>query len=451
MTRYYGNPGKLVRSDHRKKLNRKLEIIRHGKSLAATIILVVAVLTFGSFSKGAHAQQDGLGIAAVVNDDVISALDLHLRTSMIVSSSNMPDTAETRSRIMPQVLRGLIDEKLMLQEARRVGIKVEQSEIDNGMKRIAESNGMTVVQLSEQLGQIGVPLSALAARIEAEISWQIFVGRTLSRTITVGKEEINDEIKRIEASAGRPEYLLADIYLPVDKPEQDAEVQQLAIRLLEQIQSGAPFNALASNFSRSPSAAQGGDMGWVQASHLDAALLNAISTLQPGNVTRPIRTLGGYYIMLLRDVRTSPGLGHGDATMRLSQYHLMVPAGTAPNTVAMQIQSATSGVTSCAQMDALGLQSGSQLSGSLGEMSLSVLPPDMRGVLENLPVGRVSEPIATGGGMAVLMICERQDQGVDNDAVRAQIADRLTLERLDVVAQRHLRDLRRQAFIDIRL
>lgn len=419
--------------------------------LAFLVFLVSAVFATCAAPIDARAQQDGLGIAAVINDDVISILDLHTRTTMIIATSSMTDSSETRARISPQVLRGLIDEKLMLQEARRIGINVDQGDIDEGIQRIANNNKMTVAQLGEQMKSIGVPLTAVGARIEANIGWQVFVGRSLSRNIKIGKEEINDEIKRIQSSAGKPEYLLAEIFLPVDKPSQDANVQQLAARLVQQMKSGAPFSALASNFSRAPSAAKGGDMGWVQASHLDTVLLNVVGQLRPGNIARPVRTLGGYYIVLLRDVRTSPGLGAGDATLKLSQLHLLPSGQSDLNQVGQQLVSMTRGVNSCAAFDALGAQSGSPMSGSLGEVSLSVLPPNMRTVLETLPVGQPSNPVATGGGMAVLMVCERQNAGMDMETIRADIAKRLKIERLEVAAQRHLRDLRRQAFVDIRL
>jgi len=414
------------------------------------LLLCLCAALFGA-SPHARAQDYGLGIAAIVNDDVVSMLDLHMRTSMVIANADMPDTTETRQRIFPQVLRSLIDEKLMLQEAHRIDIQVAQEDIKGEVERIAQSNGLNIDQLTEKLKESGVPITALTSRIEANIAWQVFIGRALSRNIKISEDEIDDEIARIQASAGQPEYLLAEIYLPVDNPSQDSEIQQLAARLIQQLQSGVSFNAIAANFSRAPSAALGGDMGWVQASHLDVDLLNVISQLQPDMVTRPIRTLGGYYILLLRDVRTSPGLTNANATMKLSQLHLAAAPQTDPNQLAGQLQSLISGVTSCDQLEAIGAQSGSPMSGSLGEVSLSVLPPDMRATVATLPVGQPSAPVATGGGLAVLMVCERPNATADMKAVREEISRKLSLERLDIAAQRHMRDLRREAFVDIRL
>jgi len=91
------------------------------------------------------------------------------------------------------------------------------------------------------------------------------------------------------------------------------------------------------------------------------------------------------------------------------------------------------------------------MSGSLGEMKLSSLPDNLRGVLTNLPVGQPSQPVQTGGGLAVVMICERSDEGVDMDKIRENIRIKILESRVNVAAQRKLRDLRRNAFVDIRL
>lgn len=426
--------------------------------LSLFILLAMAfgtALPMGRHAAAQTAATDGtLGIAAVVNDDVISMLDLETRVNLVVATSNMPDSEETRARIRPQILRGLIDEKLMLQEAKRAGINVTQPEIEQGMANIAQANGTGVNEFKQLLASWGVPVAAMSARVEADIAWQTYIRKTLARTIKVGEEEVTDEIQRIQANAGRPEYLLAEIVLPVDNPGKDTEVRQLAARLLQQMQNGAPFSALAQNFSAAPSAAVGGDLGWVQGAHLEDKILNAVRRLQPGQVTPPIRTLGGYSMVLLRDQRTSPGLGRGESTLTLSQLHLQAPkdAGEqALNGLAARLQDMTRGVNSCARLDAVGEQQGSMLSGSLGQVKQANLPPAMQDVLASLPVGQPSKPIATGGGLAVLMVCDPQTAELDMDAVRERIGQQLLNERLNVAAQRRLRDLRRAAFVEIRL
>ena len=405
----------------------------------------------------AHAKaqtQGGLGIAAVVNDDVISMLDLNARISMVMESAQLENTAENRMKIAPQVLRGLVDEKLKLQETRESGVKVTQGDIELALKDIADKNKMTIDKLTEHLRNIGVPISTLATRVETELAWGYYVQSRLAKKIQVGAEEIKDEINRIQANAGKPEYLLAEIFLPVESPAQEAEVRAVAERLLVQMQQGAPFSGLARNFSRAPSAALDGDMGWVQYANLDPALQRVVTKMRAGTASNPVRTLGGYYIMFLRKVRTSPGLGGGDAVVKLSQFHVPAPKGSgaaALQNLNNQLVATTRNMKSCAELEAAGAQSGSLMSGSLGEMKLTSLPDPMQQVLSDLKVGQPSAPIPTGGGLAVLMICERTDETLDMDKVRDDIRKKLVQNRLSVASQRKLRDLRRDAFVDVRL
>ncbi|MBD3661021.1 MAG: SurA N-terminal domain-containing protein, partial [Arenibacter algicola] len=153
--------------------------------LSLFILLAIAcgtALPMGQQAAAQTASTDGtLGIAAVVNDDVISMLDLETRVNLVVATTNMPDTEETRARIRPQILRGLIDEKLMLQEAKRVGINVTQPEIEQGMANIAQANGTGVEEFKQLLSRWGVPVAAMSARVEADIAWQTYIRKTLAR------------------------------------------------------------------------------------------------------------------------------------------------------------------------------------------------------------------------------------------------------------------------------
>ncbi|WP_170826957.1 peptidylprolyl isomerase [Magnetovibrio blakemorei] len=419
------------------------------------LCLTVSLFQMGSVHAQTASQGQGsLGIAAVVNDDVVSMLDLNSRISMVIESAELPNNAETRAKISHQVLRGLIDEKLQVQEARRENITISKSQIDMAETSIAANNKMSLEDLSVHLQSIGASIATLSMRVEAELAWSGYLQRRLARSILIGAGEIDDEIERIQANAGRPEYLLAEIYLPVESLEQEDKVLAIAERLLVQMRQGAPFSALAKNFSRSPSAALGGDMGWVQYTNLDTTLQQTVTKMKPGTASYPVRALGGYYILLLRDVRTSPGLGGGDALIKLSQYHIQAPKDSddaALNALGAQLEAATRHLVGCAQLEAASKQSNSLMSGSLGTMKLSTLSDKMKDVLSPLKVGQPSTAVATGGGVAVMMICERTDETVDMEKVREEIREKLKKKRLDIAGERKLRDLRRDAFVDIRL
>jgi len=415
-------------------------------------------LVFSSASLPAKAQKTGLGIAAVINDDVISVLDLESRVSMVLDSTNMNLTQENRARVRPQVLRSLIDEKLMQQEATRLDIKITEKDIEDRLKTIAGGNNMTIQQLSNRLLSVGVPISTLKSRIETESAWQVYVFRKLAQSIKISEDEITDEINRIQANAGKPEYLLAEIFIPVEKPSQDQEIRLLAQRLLQEMQKGALFPTLANNFSRASSAQSGGDMGWVQINHLPNELQDAVRQLKPGQVSIPIRSIGGYYLIFLRNVRSSPGLAAGKTFLKISQLHVSTQNSNDPaviNATAQKLVNFTRSMNNCDQMDSSKSRPDfpfktSPLSGSMGEISLSSLPQNMQAVIAPLAIGQPSQPIPTGGGVAVMMVCERNDEALNMDEAREKVSESIRARRLEIAARRRLLDLRRDAFVDIR-
>jgi peptidyl-prolyl cis-trans isomerase SurA len=244
------------------------------------------------------------GIAAVVNDDIISMSDLTARLQLALVSSGLPNTQETRQRLTPQVLRSLVDERLQLQEATRANVSVTDKEINEAFGKVAEQNRMERDQLEKMLASQGVPRSTLESQIRSTIAWGKLVQRRLRPSIEIGQEEIDQVIQRIQANAGKPEYLAAEIFLAVDAPEREDDVRRLADRLYEQIGQGASFPAVARQFSQSAGAAAGGDLGWVQQGQLPEELDGALRQLRPGQATRPIRSITGYHILMLRDERT---------------------------------------------------------------------------------------------------------------------------------------------------
>lgn len=393
-------------------------------------------------------------IAAVVNDEVISYFDLDMRISLVLAGTNVPDTPDTRRRLAPQILRRLIDESLQVQEAKRLKLPIEDADLARAFAHIERQNNVPPGQIDAFLKEKGVDKLALISQLEAEIAWAKLVGRRLRPQIQVTKEDVDDAIARIEASAGKPEHLLAEIYLPIDSPEREGEVRQLALRIMEQLKQGARFSALAQNFSRSASAASGGDLGWVREGELGSEIAQALAKMTPGQVAGPVRTIGGFHILLLREKRTSKGLGMSDVSVNLQQLFFPLPdnAGQADiQAVEEKARAASAKAVNCASMETLAAEMGTPLSGSLGTVKLSSLPASLRSAVETLDIDKPSAPVRTANGIVVLMVCERKGEDDSQAKAREQVERMIFNQRLDVAAQRYMRDLRRGAFIDVRL
>jgi peptidyl-prolyl cis-trans isomerase SurA len=394
----------------------------------------------------APAQQK---IVAVVNDEVISALDVSGRMKLTMVSSGMPDNAEIRKRIEPQVLRSLIDERLQSQEATRMGIGVTEKEIEEAIGRIEQANRMRKGQLEQMLKQAGIPRSALEQQLRANIAWQKLVQRRLRAQVQIGEDEVQEVLDRLKAKQGSAEFLLSEIFLPIDNPDQDDEVRQTAMSLIQQMQRGTSFPAIAQQFSQSASAASGGDIGWVQEGQLDAELENAVKGLRTGEVTAPVRTAGGYYVFGLRGRRTIAGSTPEDAIVLLTQ--MIFPARNAAEARSSQQLANTmrGAVDSCEELAKAAKEMRLPPPPEPQRLRVGDINPAIRDRVRNLKAGEPSEIIRAGNAIVILMACAREDAPSGLPSTE-DIEEGLMRQRVDLLARRYLRDLRRQAFVDIR-
>lgn len=390
-------------------------------------------------------------IAAVVNDEVISVFDVISRIRMILISSNIPDSPETRKRIAPQVLRSLIDEKLELQEAKRQNVTATDGEINAALAQIEKQNNMKPGQLNEFLKARGIDRGILVQQLTAGIVWTKLVRRHTAETADISDEEIDEAMKRLKEHAGEPQSRVAEIFLAVDNPAQDGEVKALAERLSQQMHQGTRFSALAQQFSQSATAAVGGDMGWVRADQLPPALGKVVSQLKPGELSAPIRTGAGYYLLLVVDRRN--GTVGGDQGEVYDIVQVVFPVSiqaseTARRTALSEAEKIRTAAKDCPTFLKIGKERAPQLS-SEGKLRSNEISPQMRNIVSKLAIGQASEPIVQKNGVGVIMVCGKSKAG-GAETTREEVAESLLRQRLDTVARRYLRDLRRNAYVDVR-
>ncbi len=393
-------------------------------------------------------------IAAVVNDEVISVADLQSRLRMVMLSSNFPDSPETRQRIAGQVLRTVVDEKLEMQEAKKQNVTATDAEINKAISQIEKQNNMQSGQLDEVLKAHGIERGALIDQLTASIVWAKLVRRVVSQTNAVSDDEIDDAVKRLKESANEPQSRVAEIFLAVDNPQQDDEVRRLAERLIEQMKQGARFSAVAQQFSQSPTAAVGGDLGWVRPEQLNPDLAKAVAQMRPGELSPPIRTGAGYYLMLVLDRRTGrAGGGEEETVLHLVQVVFPLPpqASEAMRRAALA-EAANTKTTAkdCAEMLKIGKEKGSPQLSSEGRLRISQIAPAVRSIVAGLEVGQASQPIVQKNGVGVIMLCEKVTPN-STLPTRDEVADQLSRQRAENIARRYLRDLRRTAFVDVRV
>ncbi len=419
------------------------------------LTLSCLLLVFSVPAFGASEQR----IAAIVNDDVVSMQDLNNRLSLVLLTSRIPDDDQARARLSQQVLRSLVEETLQLQEAKRLSITAEQTEIEQAIADLAERNKMNPEQMLDFLTQNDINPNTLFDQFRAQISWIKVVNRQLRPRVNVTVDQLEIAVQEALINQGDTEYLLSEIVLPVDNPNDEQRVAADAKRLVQTLSEGASFEALARQVSAASTARQGGDLGWRQASKLPRELAAALDRLRPGDISQPLRSQVGFFIFQLRDRRLSKAAnGAAAQQIRLSQILFEADASdkAALASRASEATALRTRLSDCATVDAVAKELSAPASGNLGWLKISDLPSVLAAGVADLPVGQISEPLKGPAGVHLLMVCERRSAGetakvdLGSEEEQQKLKQRLEGQRLDLLARRYLRDLRKDAFIDVR-
>ena len=436
-----------ISSRRRSTLRRSIVAVLGGALIASW--LVPAFLQ-GAVVPKAAAQQDVMRIAAVVNDDVVSIFDLAVRLQVAIRSSGFNDTQQLRRQLAPQVLRAIVDERLQAQEGARFGLSASPEDIAGAIGQIEAQNNWEAGSFDRRVAAAGLDRGAVVDQIRTSIIWGKVIRRRFASIIAVSEEEIDGAIERIEANRGKPESRVAEIFLPIDDPDQERVTRSTIEDLERQLRAGASFPAVARQFSEGATAQQGGEIGWVIPGQLAPEVDQAVANLSPGQISRPIRTFDGYYIVTVLQRRTSGASGPVEPSFELAQV-VLDPAlddNLSSETLIAELRQAGD----CASFLATASGRAGPRSGGLGTIALSDLPPDLRAAIEPLQAGQVSAALPFEDTRRLLMVCDRTQPeatptAIDRDAIRRDLSDR----KLDLAARRHLRDLRRAAYIEIRI
>jgi len=415
-------------------------------------VLGILCLSLGLIASQASAQQGVMRIAAIVNDDLISVYDLQNRVRWVVLSSGINADQSNQRRIVQQVLRDLVDERLRLQEAERLSIRVTDREIDRQIQGQAQRQNMSVERFLQQVAQRGIDPATVRTQVRSSIAWNKLATRQLRRQVDVGEDEIDDELEKLREALNQPQKFLREIFLGFDSEASEVETFQTAERIVQQAQEGSDFASLARAFSQNRTAQQGGEVGWVAESQISPDLVDAFRALGPGDTSDPIRTPSGVMILHVAEQRAG-GVSVQDARLSLFQISLPMPAnaGQAQRSAAAGfLNEIRPAIASCDSAREVAGQIQDASAAAANDIRLGDMPQNLQAALSALQPGETSPPVQTPRAVLIATICERDDAGAALPT-RGEILNRIGTERMELLARRYMRDLRREAFIDIRL
>jgi peptidyl-prolyl cis-trans isomerase SurA len=265
------------------------------KTMLGAIGLVAALL----FTVTAPAQTMFRPVA-IVNDSAITGFDLAQRAQILVAlgfPTASPDALRAES------LERLIEDRLKLQEGVRLGLTAGADSIDAGIEEFASRSGLSADAFRTAMSTQGVTRLALNDMVSAEVVWRQVVLSRFARRVEPGEAEIDAEIALVKQRAG-VSYRIAEIGLPTDDAGRSAaETRALAQKLYASLSQGGDFAAAVRTYSRSPSAARGGEVGWVTTVQMPPDLAELLSRLSPGQVGEPFPVAGGISILKMLEKR----------------------------------------------------------------------------------------------------------------------------------------------------
>ncbi len=243
-------------------------------------------------------------IAVVVNEDAITVSDVNDRMALIIASSGLPNSQDIRNKLKLQIIGALVDEQIRLQEARRLDLEITQGEINKGFEAIAQQNNFGPEEFRVMITKGGLNIATMEDQIRAQIAWSKVVQAKLRPQVIISDGDIDNHLERLTANTGKPEYLLSEVFLPIENPGEEAQTRQLAQKLVQEIRSGkATFVKIAQQFSKSAGAPQGGDLGWISQGQLQQELDAVLPRIAAGQVSDAIRTASGLHILNVREQR----------------------------------------------------------------------------------------------------------------------------------------------------
>ncbi len=394
-------------------------------------------------------------VAALVNDDPISSYDLRQRMRLLVATSGVQPSEDNLPQIEREALRGLVDERLEMQEVKEIeqkqkDLKLEpaDNEVDATIADMAKQSGISRDQLLKTLKNDGVDARTLRQQIAAQMSWNHYIGARFRDAVVIADTQVRSAMDQANAASLKPQYELSEIFLDASHVGGQQAAEDGAHQLVLQMQAGAPFGSVARQFSALPTAANGGEAGWVVDTDLKPEIRAAVEQMRPGDLSQPIVTSNGVFIVLLRQKKA----GAGDAVVALKQVAVSLqPDASATDVAAAQtkLTRLRRRISGCDTLEEQTAKTSGILVADLGETELKDLRPAFRDTVERLKVNEVSQPIRTDVGLHLIAVCARHASGVSG-VTRTDITDKIRGEQLSMFARRYLRDLRNSAEIETR-
>lgn len=427
-------------------------------SLFRFITLTMLVFSGFAFAEEGEIQKIDR-IIAVVDQVVITENELIDRIRTVRSQLEKQDAKVPPADVLQkQILERLINDRLLLQYAAQTGVRVDDTQLDKTVERIAEQNKLSVPDFRAALEQEGISYRKFREDIRNEIIIARLREREVDNRVNVTEAEI-DNYLTTQSSQGeiQDEFEISHILIrtPEDgAPEELQVLREKAELALKRLNEGADFAEVSANMSDAPNALEGGSLGWKTSAQIPELFNEALKPLQPGSLTPVLRSPNGFHILKMTNrrggssplvveqtklrhilVKLSEIMSDSDAQQRMVMIKERLDNGADFAELARQFSedaSANSG-------------------GDLGWVNPGDTVPQFEQAMNLLAPGEISEPVRSPFGWHIIQVQDRRKQDMTKEAARFKARQEIRTRKAEEAYDDWVRELRDRAYVELHL
>ena len=398
-------------------------------------------------------------VIAIVNDEALTQFDVNQQKRVVLEQMKAQKVTPPAPDVLEkQLLDRLITERVLMQVAKETGVRVDDTQVERTIARIAQDNKLSAGDFRKAVEQEGMPFSKYREDVRNEIMVQRLRDREVEGRVSVSDAEVDHFLATVASQAGGDvEYRLSHVLVLV--PEQ-ASPDQIEARLrraeeaLRQIRAGADFGQVAAGFSDAPDALQGGTLGWRAPARLPTVFADPVRGLKPGEVSGLLRSASGFHIVKLLESRSRNAPTVVEQT-RARHILVKVNEVTSEQDAKTRIERIKDRIDLGAKFDEqakLGSEDGSAVKGGdLGWVSPGDTVPEFEQAMKGLTIGDVSPLVRTSFGWHLIQVQERRTQDVTAERQRDQARMALRQRKSDEAFQDWVRQTRDRAYVEIKI
>ena len=419
----------------------------------------VMLLCCGTIVTANAEYQELEAIVAVVEDDVVLASELRKRFQTV--SRQMRDQRMQMppdNVLISQIMERLILESLQRQEAERRGVEIDDESLTRAVMSFAEGNNMTLEQFQQALISDGMSYREFREEIRTEMMIQRLQRNLINRRVSISEQDVQGLLNSpFYQEMFSDEYRVGHILLSLEESASEQVVAAAvgkAADLVRELRGGADFAQMAIENSSSSRALEGGDLGWRKAAELPSLFAEIVLQMGVGEIAEPIQTSGAIHIIKLLERR---GAGTQKETQTQVRHILVRPSEIrSPEETADLINEIKVQLDQGEDFSALAkLHSEDPASaltgGDLGWATPQQFVGQFGEVMNSMAIGQISEPFLTQFGWHILQVLDRREEDLSDETRENMALEILHRRRFEEEQQEWLKELRDEAFVEIRL